>query len=165
MAEAGPAAPTGGNRRRPNGCARSAATRQTTAETDVREHRLALHQPAIAIRRFVARRPPVDQHDLLAALLQMHRDRDADHAGAEDHYIALQCAHSAARRFGFVLPAAGAVAFEPRRTTALRRSHSSAASPIVFAAPLFIPAIKSRSNLKSPPHSDWKKRRTFWVLR
>jgi hypothetical protein len=59
----------------------------------MRKYRLALYEPAIAIRGFLARTPPVDQHDLLAALLQMHRHRDTDHAGAEHHHISPQRAH------------------------------------------------------------------------
>ena len=105
----------------------------------VRKHRLALHQPAIAIGGFLARRPPVDQHDLLAALLQMHRDGDADHAGAENHHIAVQYAHSAARRF-FAL---GQRAAASGSTSSIRRRVCA----IISSSPL---AAGRRINFETP---------------
>jgi hypothetical protein len=51
--------------------------------------RLALDQSAVAVGGFFARRTPVQQHDLLAALPQMHGNRYADHPGAKNHHIGL----------------------------------------------------------------------------
>ena len=48
---------------------------------------------------------------------------------------------------------------------ACRRRHSATASAIVFPLAAFSHAMKSRSNLNPSPHSDLKKRRTFWVFR
>ena len=97
----------------------------------MRKNRLALHEPAIAVGGFLARVPPVDHHDLPAALLQMHRDRNADHAGAENHHIGLQCAHSAARRFfalGHRAAASGNTSSIRRRVCAIISSSPLAAA-------------------------------------
>jgi hypothetical protein len=59
------------------------------AREGMRKHRLALHQTAIAVGGLLARVAPVEQHDLLAALLQMRGDRHADHPGAENDDIGL----------------------------------------------------------------------------
>jgi hypothetical protein len=59
----------------------------------VRKNRLTLDQSGIAVRRFLTRRPSVNQHHVLATLLQMRGDRNPDHSRAENHYIGLHLAN------------------------------------------------------------------------
>ena len=54
--------------------ARDAPQLREFAREWMREYRLALHHAAVAIGRLFAGLAAIDQHDLLAALLQMHRD-------------------------------------------------------------------------------------------